>query len=131
MSSTKKDLLALVARIIIGGIFITAGWMKVADMASTIGFFATLGLPAFLAYIVGYLELIGGIMVVLGLCACKAEGILAIIMVFAIGYSYPMGLQGFMAPLALLGGLFALVAAGDGKYAIKSYMKKGGEAAVG
>ncbi len=115
----------LVARLIIGGIFIAAGWMKIGShdaIAMTVGFFAQLGLPAFMAYVVGYLEVICGAMMLLGVFACKAEGVLAIIMAFAVYFSAPMGIQAYMAPLAILAGLLALVAAGDGRFVA---LKKG------
>jgi putative oxidoreductase len=67
LSPTSKNLALLVIRIIIGGIFIYTGWMKIADMTSTVGYFASMGIPAFLAYIVGYAEFIGGILLVIGL----------------------------------------------------------------
>jgi putative oxidoreductase len=128
MKNTHKDIVSLVARIIIGGIFVMSGWMKIGGhdaIVATIGYFAQVGLPAFLVYVVGYLELIGGLMIVLGACACKAEGILSIIMLFAIWYSRSMGITGIMLPLITLGGLLALAAAGEGKYSVCPMARKG------
>ncbi|MBX4209099.1 DoxX family protein [Candidatus Parcubacteria bacterium] len=127
MSSKKKDILTLAVRLIVGGIFITAGWMKVSAMAATLGFFSSLGIPAFLVYIVSYSELIGGILVVLGLWTCAASFILAVIMAFAMWYSRSMGFQGIMAPLAILGGLLSIMASDAGAYAVR--LKKGSDQA--
>lgn len=96
-----------------------SGWAKVSDMASTVGFFAQIGIPAFLAYVVGYVELIGGIMIVLGLWTCLVAMILSVIMVFAIWFTRSGGFMGVALPLATLGGLVALVGVCGGKYAIK------------
>ncbi len=125
MSASKKGVLLLLSRVIIGGIFIMTGWMKVADMAATVGYFHSMGIPAFLAYAVGYLELIGGALLVIGFWECWATAILAVIMVFAVYYSYPMGIQAYMAPLAILGGLLALIPSGAGKFSVSEARGKG------
>ncbi len=116
--SKRSDLALLVSRLIIGGIFITTGWMKVSDMATTIGFFAQMGIPSFLAYVVGYFELIGGVMIVLGLYTCLAAGVLGVIMLFAIWFSRSTGFQGVALPLATLGGLVALHGVCGGRYSL-------------
>lgn len=114
-----RSVALLVARLIIGGIFISAGWEKVSDISSTIGFFGQMGIPAFLAYAVAYLELIGGIMIVLGFFTCLAAGVLGVIMIFAVWFTRSMGFQGFGMPLATLGGLVALFGVCGGKYSLK------------
>ncbi|MEK7607811.1 MAG: DoxX family protein [Patescibacteria group bacterium] len=115
----NKNLAVLIVRLIIGGIFITTGWMKVSDMAATIDFFGGMSIPAFLAYIVSYAELIGGVLIVLGLWTEIATGVLAIVMLVAIYYVRSMGFQGFMGPLAVLAGLVSLLASGAGSYAVQ------------
>lgn len=115
----NKNLAVLIVRLIIGGIFITTGWMKVSDMVATVGFFDSLGIASFLAYVVSYAELIGGILIVLGLWTEIATGVLAIIMLVAIYYVRSMGFQGFMGPLAVLAGLISLISSGAGLYALK------------
>ncbi len=114
----NKNLAVLIVRLIIGGIFVATGWMKVSDMATTVGFFGGMGIPAFLAYIVSYAELVGGVLIVLGLWTEISAGVLAIIMLFAIWYTRSMGFQGFMGPLAVLAGLVSLIASGAGQYAV-------------
>jgi uncharacterized membrane protein YphA (DoxX/SURF4 family) len=132
MSANKKGVLLLISRIIIGGIFIVAGWMKVADMAATIGYFHTMGIPNFLAYAVGYIELIGGALLVIGLWECIAAFALSVIMIVAVVLlSRPLGFgasfQNIMPALAVLGGLIALMPSGAGKFSISSLMGKGTE----
>lgn len=114
----RPNLALLVVRIIIGGIFIFSGWMKVSDMAQTLGFFSSLHIPAFLTYIVAYGELLGGILLVLGLWTCLVSAFLSIIMIVAIFLTIPMGPSGYMTPLATLAGLIALLGNGAGKFAI-------------
>ncbi|HEU0080891.1 MAG TPA: DoxX family protein [Candidatus Paceibacterota bacterium] len=131
MSPTKRGVFLLIVRLIIGGIFIAAGWMKVSAMAMTVGYFAQMGIPAFLAYVVGYVELVGGVLIVLGLWSCLAAFVLAVIMLFAIWYSRSMGFQGMMPPLAVLAGLLSIIESGAGKFSLGKKSAAGEGAAQG
>ena len=119
LAQKRKHIALLITRLIIGVVFIGTGWLKVSDMPTTIGYFAQMGIPAFFAYIVGYLELIGGIMIVLGLWTCLAAAVLAIIMLFAIWFTRSMGFMGIALPLVTFAGLSSLVGVCGGKYALK------------
>ncbi|MEN9647472.1 MAG: hypothetical protein RLY57_276 [Candidatus Parcubacteria bacterium] len=110
------DIALLVARLIIGGIFIFSAYMKIADMGMTVGYFSQMGIPVFLTYIVAYGEMIFGITTVLGVLMASSTFFLSVVMAFAVYYTYPMGMNVFMAPLAVLGATLALHGAGAGKY---------------
>lgn len=116
----RKDITSLVVRLIIGGIFITAGYLKVSEMAGTIAFFAQLGIPAFLAYIVTYAELIGGAFLVLGLWTCIPAAVLSVVMVVAIYLSFEGGFQAYSYPLVVLAGLISLIGSCGGRYSLTS-----------
>jgi putative oxidoreductase len=118
MSQKSTNVALLLARLIIGGIFVYAGWMKVSAMAMTVGYFASMGIPAFLAYAVGYLELIGGVLLVIGFWAEIAALVLAVIMAVAVYYSFPGGFAMFGTPLAVFAGLMLISVSGAGKWAI-------------
>lgn len=118
LSNKRGNIALLVARLIIGGIFINAGWMKVSDLASTVQFFGTLGIPAFLAYAVSFIELIGGVMLVLGLWTCLAAFVLSIIMLFAIWFTRMGGMGAFGTPLAVFAGLISLFGSCGGCYSL-------------
>lgn len=82
-----KDLKAwgvFLVRVVLGLVFIMHGLAKIQNMEGTIGFFASLGLASFFAYLVAYVELLGGIAVLLGIYSRVAGYLLAVIMVFAI-----------------------------------------------
>lgn len=116
----RKDIGLLVARIIVGGIFIFAGWVKVSDMASTVGFFGQMGFSPFWAYLTSYAELIGGVLIALGLWTCLASVVLSIVMIVAAYVSYKgMGLQGMVGPLSLLAPLVVFATSCGGKYSVK------------
>jgi len=119
MKNSKHDTLLFIARLIIGGLFIYTGWLKVSDINMTVGFFSTLGIPAFMAYVVGYCELLGGIAVVFGIYLEKATIILSIIMIVAIYLTRNGGLALFGLPLVTLAGLLSIMASGAGRYAVK------------
>ncbi len=114
MFSSRKDILTLVARLIIGGIFIYAGWVKVTDMPATIQWFATMGISPLWTYVAAYAELIGGIFIVAGFYSQVAAGILGVVMLVAIYKSRAMGLEGFMPPLAVLAALVMILGNGAG-----------------
>ncbi len=118
--STRQNVLLLIARLIVGGIFINAGWMKVSAMIETVSMFSSMGIAPVLTYIVSYAEFIGGILLVLGLWNTLVTGGLAIIMLSALYYTKDGGIQMFGFPLLTLASLLALCASGTGKFALKS-----------
>ena len=79
-----KDTGMLLIRLSLAIVFIAYGWAKVGDMAGTVGFFSSLGLSSFWAYLVGWVELLGGIAMLLGVCTKWAGWLLAITMAVAI-----------------------------------------------
>jgi uncharacterized membrane protein YphA (DoxX/SURF4 family) len=116
--STRNSILAFVSRLIVGGVFINAGWMKISDMASTIGSFAAMNIPTWLTYIVSYGEFIAGILIVAGVLYNVSIRFLTIVMIVAVYLTLPMGSAVFVTPLITLGALLALCASGAGKFAL-------------
>ena len=106
-------------RLSVGIIFVYQGWAKLTNMEGTIGFFTSLNLPAaaFLAYLVAFVEFLGGIAVLLGVWTRFAAKLLAIIMVVAF---LTVGLKGgFKASqimIALLGSTSAIALLGGGSW---------------
>ncbi len=113
--NTDAGLLAL--RIGVGAIFIYSGWLKVGDLAGTVAQFGTMGFAPFWAYLVSFVELIGGIAVVLGVWTRIAAKLLAIVMLVAM-YKLLAAPQMLIAPLSLFFSSVALMFTGAGKYAL-------------
>jgi len=117
-----RDFGLLALRVAVGMIFIYAGYGKLGmnhEMAS--GMFAKMIGPetagSFWAYFVGSAELLGGLMVLLGVFATYAATWLSIIMVVAILTVHWNGpFSGMYAPLAILGACLALMGNGAGGY---------------
>ena len=76
----------LVGRLGVGLLFLSTGWGKVHSIPKVNAFFESLGipLPGFNAVLVGYSELIGGMLLVLGLATRLATVPLIVSMVVAI-----------------------------------------------
>ncbi|HVU06406.1 MAG TPA: DoxX family protein [Candidatus Paceibacterota bacterium] len=132
MNSKRADIISLIVRLIIGGIFIFAGWVKASDMTMTLGFFSQLGLPSFLAYVISYAEILGGIALVIGLWTELASTGLAIIMIGATYYSYQMApamnmpvSQAIMPTIAIFAAALSLIATGAGRFSVAGRTNKG------
>jgi len=104
-------------RLGVGSIFLHHGWMKVQNIAGTVGFMAKVGIPAPLAYAAIVTEVVGGLMLIVGIwsrVAAVALGIVALVATFAV--SMPMrGLSGSEFELLLAAAAFGLALTGAGK----------------
>lgn len=69
MKPTTQDLAATLLRVTSGGLFLAHAWLKIAVFtpAGTAGYFASLGLPGWLAYATIAVELLGGLALIAGL----------------------------------------------------------------
>lgn len=123
---------ALLLRLALGIMFLAHGLTKlfVFTPAGTVKFFASVGFPGFLAYPVIAFEIIGGIMLILGIVPRWVAGLAAAELLVAStvhwgngwafaapnggGWEYPVFLAVAAAALALLG---------DGAYALKRSLR--------
>ncbi len=115
----RADIALFISRIIIAVIFISSGWAKVSDMPNTIKFMSSMHIPTFLTYIVSYGELVGGVLIGLGVWSCVASAFLSIIMAVAVYLMWPNGMMAFGFPLATLASTIAIFGAGPGKISVK------------
>lgn len=115
-----KVLSLFLLRVVVGVVFIAHGWAKISNMEGTIGFFASLGLASVLAYVVAYVEFLGGLAVLLGVYSRWASYALALVMVGAI---YTVKFQsGFMGgyelDLVLFASALVIAFSGAGPYSL-------------
>ncbi|HEY0908495.1 MAG TPA: DoxX family protein [Candidatus Paceibacterota bacterium] len=127
MKSTTTDIALLLIRVGLALVFMAHGWDKVTNMADTVGFFSSIGLSAFWAYVVAYVELIGGLLMLLGIGTGWAGVALATAMVGAIvmvklskGF-----LGGYEFDLMLFLSAIAISLAGAGSYTVKYLFRRG------
>ncbi|MBI2888678.1 MAG: NUDIX domain-containing protein [Candidatus Liptonbacteria bacterium] len=124
----NPDLGVFFVRIALGAVFMHAGWLKLGDMNMVVTGFASMGFPAWLAYVVAYAEFLGGIAMILGIFVRYAGIILAVIMFVAFwkvhaanGFSLANG--GYEYVFVLFSSALALVAFGSGKYSLARLLK--------
>lgn len=111
----------LLIRLGVGAIFLTHGISKLSNTDGVIGFFASLGIPAFMAWVVAIVEAAGGLALILGVFTKISGVLLAITMLVAIlKVKFPQG--GFNASefeLILLLTSLGLSLTGPGKFALQ------------
>jgi uncharacterized membrane protein YphA (DoxX/SURF4 family) len=125
------DLALLLVRIGLAAVFISTGWMKFSDMSKTVEGFAQMGFSAPLAYAVAIIELVGGLVVLLGLgVVTRIAGVLlAIILLVAIvkvkyNLAATLGFVGSWAfDLVLLLSSLAVAVSGGGAISVMSLLK--------
>lgn len=89
-------LAALILRVSLGGLFLAHAWLKlfVFTPAGTAGYFASLGFPAALAYVVIAAELLGGLALILGVYSRIVS--LALVPILLGSIYAPHGAAGFI-----------------------------------
>ncbi|MFJ7952885.1 DoxX family protein [Lysinibacillus sp. NPDC096418] len=123
-----------ILRVVLGLIFAAHGLQKFQGGISNIaGYFDSIGIPGFMAYLVAIIELIGGIAIILGFATRLVGALLTIVMVVAIftaklsvGFIGADGLAGYEFDLALgaIALYFALSGASDYSLDAKLFNKK-------
>jgi putative oxidoreductase len=81
----KNEMGALLLRVVLGITFFVHGVSKLqGGMENTAGWFSSIGIPGFLAYVVAGIELIGGVALIVGLGTRIVSSLMALIMLGAI-----------------------------------------------
>jgi putative oxidoreductase len=77
----KYEAGTLILRVVLGITFFIHGLVKFqGGIENTVGWFASIGLPGVLAYVVAIVELVGGIALIIGLGSKIVSAILALLM---------------------------------------------------
>jgi putative oxidoreductase len=129
MNSTAKPL-ALVARILLAAIFVSAGFSKIMGFDGVTAYIASRGLPIpmIIAGLTIALEIVGGLAIIVGYKVRIAGSLLALFtllaaLIFHNFWAFPpeqVYLQNimFMKNLSMAGGLFLLTVFGAGGYSV-------------
>jgi len=121
-SPALADTAKLAGRILLALIFVLGGWSKIGGYAGTQAYMASAGVPGILLPLVILLELVGGLMIVVGfqtrLVALALAGftILAALL-FHLKPDQVNQIM-LMKNLAIAGGYLALFAAGPGRWSV-------------
>ncbi len=127
-SWNNVDLGLFLVRMALSIVFIANGWQKLQNTTMFIGFFQSLGFSPVLAYIVIIVELLGGILMLLGFFVRPVGILLAIVMGTAIatvhGKNGLLGPGGYQLVLTLLLISLGIASAGAGKYSASKFFSK-------
>lgn len=125
MNDFLRDYGPLAGRILIAAIFVISGWGKLMDPGGTAGYMANAGLPmaGVLVWVAIVVELLGGLMLVVGFQTRLAALALIVFTVVATVFFHPWWADpgqkiAFLKNLAMLGGLLYVAAHGAGGMAV-------------
>ena len=92
----KQEIGTFLLRVMLGISFFLHGLSKFeGGLGNTSGWFQSMGIPGFMAYVVGTIELVGGIALIIGLGTRIVSALLVFIMAGAIVYvKFPAGFMG-------------------------------------
>ncbi len=130
MIKKYSDEVMLVSRVLMSLIFISAGWAKIGGFVAIVAWVGTvLPFPEVVTALVIVIELIGGIMLLVGFktkYAALAIGIFTLLAAFLFHMNLADQLQStmFMKNLAIAGGMFYVVVSGAGRYSVDAKMMK-------
>ena len=117
----QKSLGLLLLRIGTGYIFLTHGWMKIHNIAMVSGMMTHLGvvMPEFFGPFIAWLEVIGGIMLILGVLTRFFGAVFGIEMLFAIFLTgFSRGLGAHDLEIILMLSSFAIALIGSGRFSL-------------
>lgn len=131
MMNKKYEIGALILRLITGFTFFLHGLSKFqGGIENTVGFFSSVGIPGFLAYIVAIIELAGGALVILGLGTRIIGVLFAVVMLGAIftvklsaGFMGTDGGAGYEFDVALLAMSVSLALSGSSMLSLDSLFR--------
>ena len=131
----KQEISTLIVRVVLGLTFFIHGLVKFqGGIENTAGWFASIGIPSFMAYVVGVIELVGGIALIIGLGSRVVSALLALIMLGAIlkaklslGFLGNGQMAGYEFEVALLTMAVSIALTGSKLYAVDQFIFKGQE----
>lgn len=122
-SSALNNTAVLVGRLLLAAIFIQAGWSKIGGYDEAVAYMAKAGVSGSLLPLVIVVELLGGLLIVIGWQTRLVAIGLAIFTILA-AYLFHMNFGDrnqaihFMKNMAIAGGFLALAAGGPGAWSI-------------
>ena len=128
----KNEIGNLILRVIIGLTFFIHGFVKFqGDIANTVLYFDSLGIPGWTAYVVALIELVGGIAFILGFGTRIVAGLFTFIMIGAIFTAkLPLGflgngqMAGYELDLILLAASLYFVFANQSRLSVEQMFAK-------
>jgi len=135
-TGSNRSTALLVGRILIGILFLVAGFMKVMNIAGTTGYMTKLGFPApeLMAYLSTIIELAAGVLLIIGWQTRRVAWLLIVYVVIATGMAHRFWeyepaqrvnqINHFLKNLAIMGGLLEFSAMGAGGFSLDALSAK-------
>lgn len=121
----NNTVVPLVGRILLAVLFLIAGYNKIMNVGGTVGYFGKLGLPMpdILVWVVIAVEMLGGILLVIGWQTRVVAWGMAIFTLLAalIGHKFWVDASqttNFLKNLSIMGGFLMLAVAGPGRLSV-------------
>ena len=134
VAHSGRDVLLLLARVMIGAVYVTSGWRKLMDLPAFVKTMPNRGLPEWLAYVAAPVEFVGGMLLILGLATAYAAVVMVVFTIVATlsthnYWAYPLKDQGaqfvqFGKNNTMTGGLILLFLTGAGRFAIDAVLRR-------
>ena len=127
MDNRNIDLAALILRVSLGTMFIAHAWLKIMvfTLPGTVQFFASVGFPGWMAYVVTFAELAGGIALIAGIYTRQVAYALVPILLGAFyvhsgnGWLFTNENGGWEYPLFLVAATVVQALIGSGRYVVR------------
>jgi putative oxidoreductase len=135
-AASCHDIIALVGRVVISGIFLSSGFAKLNDVAAFSGMLAKRGVPApsLMGWLGAIVEFGGGVLILLGIKLRYAAILMILFVIVATLIShryweYPVDQivaqrTNFWKNITIIGGLLFMFLAGAGRYSVDGYKKQ-------
>jgi putative oxidoreductase len=134
LANSSADLLLLIGRILLGWLFLKAGWDKVMNIAGFTGYLTNLKVATSLAWPAAISEVVIGAALILGVATRYAALFAIVYVLITIGvahryWEYPAAQQGnqfnhFQKNLAIIGGALVLFVTGAGRFSLDAMLGK-------
>lgn len=137
-AATRADAVLLVGRVMIGWLFLQAGWSKIMNIGGFTGYLTNLGVPApgLLAWPGATLEIVIGLTLIFGFATRYAALACLFWLIMATGlahryWEYPIEQQlnqynHFLKNIAIMGGVLYIFVIGAGRYSTDRVLTKQG-----
>jgi putative oxidoreductase len=134
IAAKQQDAILLVARVLLGWIFVQSGWRKLMDIGAFAQTMSRRGLPDFLGYVAPPVEFLGGLCFLFGFATRYTAVVMLIFLVIATFSShrywaadaaqYANQASHFWKNVSMMGGTVLLFVTGAGRYAIDRFLMR-------
>ena len=134
LAAQWQDFLLLVARVLMGWIFVSSGWNKLMDIPGFVKTMPRRDLPEFLGYVAPPVEFVGGVFLLVGFATRYTSLVILLFLIIATFsshryWNFPEAQRGnqnshFWKNVAMMGGTVLLFITGAGRYAVDRVLSR-------